>query len=325
VQGEADAPVNRWLGDLEESLVAEDEEEDIPTQLSSQVSQRHVFAQPSQATYVPAQLSQPPLFAHPVGPRQFNLPQIAQPIARQFPLRPPSRNQQPAAKRARRGPNFTLVEINHMLDIIEKHLPLGGEMWEQVAAEHNMVYGENERDSTSLKKKFQDLYKKKIPTGDSRIPPEVKHAKLIQQQILGANAAADVSEENGGYQGVVQSIARARNAAVESDSELSNRLDGTRPMSSRRRASPANPGDMMQMLMMQQMQQMQQYELERKERQEERKESRDMWMGLIAAGIGLAGGNTNDITKRLFGKKKRKKRTTESDDDNSSNGNSSSD
>jgi hypothetical protein len=197
-----------------------------------------------------------------------------------------------------------------MLDIIEKYLPLGGEMWEQVVTEHNQTYGENDRDATSLKKKFQDLYKKKIPTGDPHIPPEVRRAKLIQKKILGTNAAADISEENGGYQGVIQNIRHARSAATmpESDSDWSNRLDGTRPMSSRRRASPPNPGDMMQMLMMQQMQQMQQYKQERREHQEECKESHEMWMGLIAAGIGLAGGNTDGITKRLFGKKQKKRK-----------------
>jgi len=181
----------------------------------------------------------------------------------------------------KRGPNFSLTEVEHMLDVVEKHMPLGGEMWEKVANEHALSHPSNERDAASVKKKFQDLHKKKIPTGDPNIPREVRRAKLIQQKILAANAAADISQENGGIQGVVTGIARARAnvaAGAEQSESESSRLDGTQPMTTRRRSPNHGPQDFMQMFLMQQ-------QMQAERDREERRESREMWMGLLAAVI----------------------------------------
>ena len=78
---------------------------------------------------------------------------------------------------ARRGFKFTVVEIEHLLETIEDVIPIGNPDWERIWQEHSARYPTKERTSESLKRKFQELARKKNPTGDPNCPPYVRAAK----------------------------------------------------------------------------------------------------------------------------------------------------
>jgi hypothetical protein len=75
---------------------------------------------------------------------------------------------------ARRGFKFTVAEIEHLLETIEDVIPIGNPDWERIWQEHSARYPTKERTSESLKRKFQELARKKIPTGDPNCPPYVR-------------------------------------------------------------------------------------------------------------------------------------------------------
>ena len=107
-----------------------------------------------------------------------------------------------AAQGKRQGkPNFSLAEINILLDSVEAILPIGSDEWELVASEHN-ASANTDRTADSLKKKFRNLRKTQVrklavyqksdfvliddqqmPTGDPRMPPHVKRAIIIDHKI----------------------------------------------------------------------------------------------------------------------------------------------
>ena len=83
----------------------------------------------------------------------------------------------------KRGTGFSHAEVITMLDIMGKYLPIGGDEWEAVATEHQQAWPDTERCKDGIKRKFQNLYRRKEPTGDPTCPPSVKQAKSIQYQI----------------------------------------------------------------------------------------------------------------------------------------------
>ena len=71
--------------------------------------------------------------------------------------------------------------MDSLLNLLEQHLPISGTEWDRVEAAHKVKFPLEDRSRDSLKRKFQDLYRTKIPTGDPFIPPEVRRAKMIHQ------------------------------------------------------------------------------------------------------------------------------------------------
>ena len=67
------------------------------------------------------------------------------------------------------------------IDTLEEHLPISNIEWERIEHLHKCNFPGEDRTKESLKRKFQDLYRTKIPTGDPHIPPHIKRAKKIQQ------------------------------------------------------------------------------------------------------------------------------------------------
>lgn len=57
-----------------------------------------------------------------------------------------------------RGNNYTDEMISHLLDYVDRYLPLNVRGWELVAEELNRVYTNIIRDADSVKKKFQKIY-----------------------------------------------------------------------------------------------------------------------------------------------------------------------
>ena len=99
---------------------------------------------------------------------------------------------------ARRGFKFTVAEIEHLLETIEDVIPIGNPDWERIWQEHSARYPTKERTSESLKCKFQELARKKNPTGDPNCPPYVRAAKRIFHKIVqatdGSTGGSDVDD-----------------------------------------------------------------------------------------------------------------------------------
>ena len=81
----------------------------------------------------------------------------------------------------RRGVSFAKTELDYLLDVLEEILPIGPMEWEIVETKHNAIFEEKQRTKETLKRKFQNLYLTRIPTGDPTCPPHVCKAKLIYE------------------------------------------------------------------------------------------------------------------------------------------------
>ena len=94
-----------------------------------------------------------------------------------------SSNKKP--KKGKKGMNFTRAETMCFLDLIEAadKFPLCMTAWDEIAEKHSEFFPLTERDGEGLRRKFNSLANKKMPTGDPRIPPEVKKAKDLRWQM----------------------------------------------------------------------------------------------------------------------------------------------
>jgi hypothetical protein len=85
-----------------------------------------------------------------------------------------------------RGFKFTVCKLEHLLEIINAIIPISNAVWESVWDQHVAGYPTKERTSESLKRKFQELARKKMPTGDPNCPHHVRFAKRIYRKIVAA-------------------------------------------------------------------------------------------------------------------------------------------
>ena len=83
-----------------------------------------------------------------------------------------------------RSKGFSEAELDFLLETIEQHLPIGGMEWDQVESQHQAAFPHQERTKESLKRKFQTLYRSRMPTGDPNCPATVRRAKHIRKAIL---------------------------------------------------------------------------------------------------------------------------------------------
>jgi hypothetical protein len=91
----------------------------------------------------------------------------------------------PVAVMARsRGLKYNKDEIEAFLDIMEDHLPIGPQEWEDVTEAHNDRFPMKNRDKDSLRRKFNEFVNSKKPTGDPQCPPHIRKAKLIARMII---------------------------------------------------------------------------------------------------------------------------------------------
>ena len=67
--------------------------------------------------------------------------------------------------------NFRSKILIPFLDILDSALPLCSTEWEVVLREHEIRYPGLGRTIESLKRKFSNLHRKKMPTGDPLMPP----------------------------------------------------------------------------------------------------------------------------------------------------------
>ena len=82
-----------------------------------------------------------------------------------------------------------------MLDLVEEHLPLGQDHWQNLATEYNSTYPQRARDYESLRNKFKSLFKVNKPTGDPNCPPQVARAKRLYRMIENRSAGLDMDDD----------------------------------------------------------------------------------------------------------------------------------
>ena len=106
-----------------------------------------------------------------------------------------------------KGTNYSLDEIDSLLDLIEDELPISATLWENIQKSHLSRYPDQRRGVDSIKRKFKELYSKRVKTGDPNCPQEVCRAKRLRHQIVESMNASDLntvvagSEEQGSESG----------------------------------------------------------------------------------------------------------------------------
>ena len=77
--------------------------------------------------------------------------------------------------------NFTQDELLNLFSIMEDIKPIGPDEWEKVINEHSVMYPG--RDVDSIRRKFINCHRKKVPTGDPDCPEEIRLAKRVKYLI----------------------------------------------------------------------------------------------------------------------------------------------
>ena len=102
----------------------------------------------------------------------------------------PSRN--PPAS-TRRGKGFTKAETTTLLKAVERIVPIDAEGWNEVHEIFNSKH--SSRGVEGLKRKFNKLANKPVPTGNPNIPEDVKLAKSIKGKLFRRSGATNLSDE----------------------------------------------------------------------------------------------------------------------------------
>jgi len=92
-----------------------------------------------------------------------------------------------------KGTNYSLEEIDSLLDLIEDELPISATLWENIQKSHLSRYPDQRRGVDSIKRKFKELYSKRVKTGDPNCPQEVRRAKHLRHQIVESMNASDLN------------------------------------------------------------------------------------------------------------------------------------
>jgi hypothetical protein len=90
----------------------------------------------------------------------------------------------PPAGLRNRGSKYLQDEIDSFLNLLEDNLPIGPQEWDDITEAHNNIVVSKNRDSSSLRRKFNELVQSKKPTGDPFCPPHIRRAKQIYKMIL---------------------------------------------------------------------------------------------------------------------------------------------
>ncbi|EGZ12820.1 hypothetical protein PHYSODRAFT_511197, partial [Phytophthora sojae] len=83
--------------------------------------------------------------------------------------------------------NYSTADVDRLLTLVKKMLPLGRDEWERLAMTYNAnrPRGSPERDFESLRRKFKVLHSTRKPTGVQETPPPplIKKAKEVKRAI----------------------------------------------------------------------------------------------------------------------------------------------
>ena len=108
----------------------------------------------------------------------------------------------PRTRSKKRGPSYSKEEVDTLLCIVYQKLPIGQDDWDGVYEEHLSRWPDTDRDVLSLRRKFNQLANKKVPTGDPNCPPHVREAKQIlflikeEADMLDMEDSSKEEEEN---------------------------------------------------------------------------------------------------------------------------------
>ena len=121
-----------------------------------------------------------------------NAKSLLQPVFRVFrtTFTMPSRN--PPAS-TRRGKGFMKAETTTLLKAVERIVPIDAEGWAEVHEIFNSKH--SSRGVEGLKRKFNKLANKPVPTGNPNIPEDVKLAKSIKGKLFRRSGATNLSDE----------------------------------------------------------------------------------------------------------------------------------
>ena len=93
----------------------------------------------------------------------------------------------------RRGKGFLKAETTTLLKTIEQILPIDAEAWNEVHDVFNSKH--TPRGVEGVKRKFNKLANKPVPTGNLNMPEDVKLAKSIKSKFFRHSRATNLSEE----------------------------------------------------------------------------------------------------------------------------------
>jgi hypothetical protein len=82
-----------------------------------------------------------------------------------------------------RGVSFWDNKTRYLLFLLQEILPISGDEWDQVEQRHNNAFPGTERTKETLKRKFQNMYMKRPPTGGTTVPPTIELAISIYDEI----------------------------------------------------------------------------------------------------------------------------------------------
>ena len=103
----------------------------------------------------------------------------------------PGRNPPPTSTRCGKG--FTKAETTTLLKAIESIVPIDTEGWNEI---HNAFNSKHTpRGVEGLKRKFNKLANKPVPTGNPNMPEDVKLAKSIKGKLFCHSGATNLSED----------------------------------------------------------------------------------------------------------------------------------
>ncbi|EGZ10049.1 hypothetical protein PHYSODRAFT_260622 [Phytophthora sojae] len=97
--------------------------------------------------------------------------------------------------------NYSIHEQMLLCTIVDRVLPLGRNMWEQVAVQYNASRNRNapERDFESLRRKFRKMYAKPKPTGrNGEIPARLRPIAYAQEIQYRIESSGGVHTSHGG-------------------------------------------------------------------------------------------------------------------------------
>jgi hypothetical protein len=82
------------------------------------------------------------------------------------------------------GFKFTVSELESLAKTVEELVLISTTEWKRVWNQHNTCYPEQQRTLESLKRKFQELARAKIKTGDPNMPPHIRVPKWVYNAIV---------------------------------------------------------------------------------------------------------------------------------------------
>eukprot|EP00536_Pseudo-nitzschia_multiseries_P009485 jgi/Psemu1/23297/gm1.23297_g len=79
--------------------------------------------------------------------------------------------------------NYSRTEVLELLHTLKAILPVGPEEWAQVGQIHKDNFPDTNQSVANLRRKYSNLYRKKVPTGNPNCPKQVKLAKKVKWLI----------------------------------------------------------------------------------------------------------------------------------------------